>query len=91
MMKFRVREMIGRWEVENGRSLSLDDLAEQTGISRQVLAKMGDPRGYVTASRHIEELCHFFKVMPNELIVLDCPLGTPREHRPQGGSTDDGE
>lgn len=82
MLRFRLREFIGRWEVEHGRSLSFDELADFTSVSRQVLAKMADPRGYVTASRHIEELCHFFKVTPNELIVFDCPIGTPRKDRP---------
>ena len=82
MLRFRLRELIGRWEIENQRSLSLDELAAATAVSRQVLAKMGDPRGYVTASRHVEELCHFFKVNPNELIVFDCALGTLRENRP---------
>jgi DNA-binding Xre family transcriptional regulator len=94
MLRFRIKELIARWEIENRRPLSLEDLAEHTKISKQVLSKMGDYRGYVTASRHIEEVCHFFKVMPNDLIVFDCDLGTPRDERPKqddAGISEDAE
>ena len=83
MLRYRLRELVGRWEAENGRTLPLEELAEATGVSRPVLAKMADPKGYVTSTRHIEELCHFFGVRPDELIVFDCVIGTPKEKRPE--------
>ena len=66
MHTYRLRELIAAWERENGRRLSVKKLAEETGISAPTLSKMTSPKGYVTNTRHIEALCRFSQVTPNE-------------------------
>jgi DNA-binding Xre family transcriptional regulator len=71
MIIYRIRELMGRWEVQNRQRLPLDELARRTGISTQVLSKMADPVGdYATSTRHLELLCRFFKVTPSEMVLF---------------------
>lgn len=74
MHSYRLKELTASWEREQGRRLPVKELAEATGISRPTLSKMTDPKGYVTNTRHIEALCRFFKVTPNDLMFFDPPL-----------------
>lgn len=73
--RFRLGQLIAAWEFQTRRKLPLEELAEKTDMSRQTLSKLLDPRGnYATSSRHIEALCRFFCVTPNELIEFDPPI-----------------
>lgn len=73
--RFRLGQLIATWEFLHRRKLPLEELAEATDISRQTLSKLLDPRGdYATSSRHIEALCRFFRVTPNDLIEFDPPI-----------------
>ncbi len=71
MVLFRLRELMGRWEVDNRQRLSFDDLGRRVGVSPQVLSRMADPVGdYATSTRHVDALCNFFKVTPNDLLAV---------------------
>jgi len=74
---YRLRELMVAWERENGRRLSIKKLAEETGISAPTLSKMTSPDGYVTNTRHIESLCRFFNVTPNDLMLFEPPIQGP--------------
>lgn len=71
-MRYRLREVIARWETEHRLRLSFESLGQQTGISPQVLSKMSDPaREYATSSHHLELLAVYFDVEVGHLIVID--------------------
>lgn len=74
MIRFRLKEMMGKLEVEHGRKLTLQMLARYTGISRQTLARIASPKGCNTTTENLERLCRFFKCKPEELIMFDPPL-----------------
>ena len=74
MHAYRLRELIAVWERLNGRRLPLTEIADATGVSRTTLSKMMNPKGYVTNTRHIESLCRFFDVPPDELIYFTPPI-----------------
>ncbi len=74
MLKYRIRQLTGDWEHRNNQRLPLKDLAAAIGVTPSVLSKMASPEGYNTSSKHIELLCRFFGVTPNELIELQPPI-----------------
>ena len=74
MIKFRLKEMMGKLEVDYGRKLTYETLAKYTGISRQTLARIASPKGCNTTIENMERLCRFFKCTPEELLLFDPPL-----------------
>jgi len=74
VIKFRLKEMMGKLEVDFGRKLTFETLARYTGISRQTLARIASPKGCNTTIENMERLCRFFKCRPEELITFDPPL-----------------
>ena len=76
MTKFRLKEMMGKLEVDYGRKLTYETLAKYTGISRQTLARIASPKGCNTTIENMERLCRFFKCRPEELLLFDPPLPT---------------
>jgi len=89
MIKFRLRELMGKLEVEVGRKLTYDILARHTGISRQTLARIASPRGCNTTTENMERLCRFFRCAPEELIIFEPPISKQtanRETRGKSGS-----
>ncbi|GMT43008.1 MAG: hypothetical protein IEMM0002_1419 [bacterium] len=83
MIKFRLKEMMGKLEVQYGRKLTLENIARHTGISRQTLARIASPNGCNTTVENMERLCRFFKCKPEELIVFDPPLFASGNGRPE--------
>lgn len=80
MIFFRLKELIGKWEMEHRKRLSFDDLGKALGISPQVLSKMADPTAnYATSTRHVDVLCQYFGVEASALIAIfpDEPPRTP--------------
>jgi putative transcriptional regulator len=77
MIKFRLKEMMAKLEVEYGRKLTFDMLSKYTGISRQTLARIASPKGCNTSTENMERLCRFFKCSPDVIILFDPPLPPP--------------
>lgn len=74
MIKFRLKEMMAKLEVEHGRKLTFDLLSRYTGISRQTLARIASPKGCNTSTENMERLCRFFKCSPEQLLLFDPPI-----------------
>ncbi len=74
MIKFRLKEMMAKLEVEYGRKLTFDLLSRYTGISRQTLARIAAPKGCNTSTENMERLCRFFRCSPEQLLIFDPPL-----------------
>ncbi|MEE8483130.1 MAG: helix-turn-helix transcriptional regulator [Nitrospinota bacterium] len=88
MIKFRLKERMGRLEVRAGRKLTYELLSKYTGISRQTLARIASPKGCKTSTENLERLCRFFKCKPEELIYFDPPLQTLKTSESGQGSTE---
>ena len=78
--RFRLRNLIAEWERKNNMRLSMVRLSEVTKIAPGTLSKICDPKGYVTNTRYIEELCRFFGVTPNDLFEF-VPEIDPKGHQ----------
>lgn len=72
MIRFRLREMIIDKEFKEGRRISLDEIARETGIHRTTLSRIAGQRGYNTTTDNIDKLCRYF----------GCPVGNLMEYVP---------
>ncbi len=60
MIRYRIQELLADKQFKEGRRVTLLELAEATGISRETLSKMVNQRGYGTLTDHLDKLCKFF-------------------------------
>jgi putative transcriptional regulator len=70
-------------EFKEGRRISLDEIARETGIHRTTLSRIAGQRGYNTTTDNIDKLCRYF----------GCPVGSLMEYVPDeevGGEPKEG-
>lgn len=67
MIRFRLRELMAEYQFVQERRLTMEELAEKTGISRATLSKIAGQKGYSTSSDNLDRLCHFFAVPLDKL------------------------
>lgn len=83
MIRFRLREIIIDKEFKEGRRISLDEIARETGIHRTTLSRIAGQRGYNTTTDNIDKLCRYF----------GCTVGNLMEYVPDeevGGEPKEG-
>ena len=83
MIKFRLKELIARWELTHSRRLPMMELAKLTSIDQSTLSRIAGPKEYVTTTRNIEQLCRFFGVGSDQLLMFVPPIGPPVEPAPE--------
>lgn len=74
MIRYKLKELIARKSFEEDRRVTLDEVAEATGISRNTLSRIANRRGYSTTTDAIDKLCGFFHCEISDLmerVVLD--------------------
>ncbi len=67
MIRFRLRELMAEYQFVQERRLTMEELAEKTGISRATLSKIAGQKGYATSSDNLDRLCQFFGVTLDKL------------------------
>ena len=67
MIRYRIQERLAEKHFQDGKRVTLSELARVTGISRVTLSKMVNQRGYGTLTDHLDRLCKFFNCPLNEL------------------------
>lgn len=67
MLRFKIKEMIAKKEFEEGRRITIAEVAEAAGIHRVTLSKMINRRGFATSTDHIDALCRYFQCRIEEL------------------------
>jgi DNA-binding Xre family transcriptional regulator len=67
MLRFKIKEMIAKKEFEEGRRVTITEVAEGAGIHRVTLSKMINRRGFTTSTEHLDKLCRFFDCHLKEL------------------------
>ncbi len=71
MLRFKLKERIAAREFDEGRRISLSEVAESTGIGRITLSRMLN-RGTNVRSDTLDRLCAYF----------DCAIGDLVEYLP---------
>ena len=67
MLRFHIQQLLADKQFQEGRRITLLELAEATGISRVTLSKMVNQRGYGTLTDHLDRLCAYFGCRIEEL------------------------
>lgn len=86
MMRFRLGEMIEKKQFDEGRRISMSEIAEATGLNRMTLSKILNQKGYGTGTETIDKLCGYFHCKVEDLMEFvereskppSAGLGKPR-------------
>lgn len=77
MLRFRFRELLAEKERQEGRRITLKEVADSTGVSTNVLSNISSPtRSPVTNTAFYECLCRYFGVPLSDFAVMVPELGT---------------
>lgn len=68
MLRFKFKALLSDKEFEEGRSISLQEVSERTGINRMTLSKLANHKGHNASSDVIDKLCDYFECEIQELI-----------------------
>lgn len=73
VLRFKLKEMLAEKSFQEGRRITMVEVAEKTGISRITLSKMANQKGYSTVTDNLDKLCTYF----------GCGLGEIAEYIPE--------
>lgn len=68
MLRFKLRERISAKEIRDQRRISLQEIAQATGITRNTLSKLLRPQGCSIRTQNLERLCAYFDCRVEELV-----------------------
>lgn len=68
MIRFRLAEMIEKKQFEDGRRISVSEIALATGLNRMTLSKILNQKGYGTGTDTIGKLCSYFHCKVEDLM-----------------------
>ncbi|MFK5891782.1 MAG: helix-turn-helix transcriptional regulator [Pseudomonadota bacterium] len=68
MLRFKIKEMIAKKEFDEGRRITIAEVAEAAGIHRMTLSKLINQKGYNTGTDNIDQLCEYFQCGIEELV-----------------------
>lgn len=72
VIRFKLAEQLEKKQFRDSRRITLQEVADETGINRSTLSKILNLRGYSTGTDVLDRLCTY----------LACPLGDLVEHVP---------
>jgi putative transcriptional regulator len=67
MIRFRLRERLADKSFKSGQRVTLESVAEATGIHRATLSKIASQRAYNTTTDNLDKLCKFFECAWSEI------------------------
>ncbi len=81
MIKSRLTAVMGLWQAKNNESISLRELAERTGLSRDFLSRFQRNEVRRLDLGKLQNLCTFFGVTPNDLLWEESDSESRGGHR----------
>lgn len=79
MIRFRLRERMADMSFRLDQRITLESIADATGIHRATLSKIASQRGYNTTTANLDKLCRFFECSWSEIAEYVSDEGTPRD------------
>ena len=75
MIRFKLGEQIEKRQFADGRRITVQEVAEATGVNRMTLSKILNQRGYSTGTDILDRLCKHFGCRVEDLAeyVPDTP------------------
>jgi len=69
MVVYKFSRLLEERQRKENKRITLVEVSEKTGISRNTLSKIADPRGgYTTNTEILEKLCQYFECKIQDLI-----------------------
>lgn len=68
MLRFKIKELIGKKEFAEGRRITIGEVAEAASIHRMTLSKLINQRGYNTGTENLDRLCAYFACSIGDLV-----------------------
>lgn len=68
MLRFKIKELLAKKEFDEGRRITIGEVAEVTEIHRMTLSKMINQKGYNSGSDNLNRLCTYFNCRIEELV-----------------------
>lgn len=68
MIRFKLAEQIEKKQFQESRRLTVQEVAEVTGVNRMTLSKILNHRGYSTGTDILDKLCVYFGCRVEDLI-----------------------
>lgn len=70
MIRFKIKELIAEKEFKERRKITLQEVADSTGVNRTALSKMMNPSyEYSTTTKAIDSLCQYFGCNVEDVIT----------------------
>lgn len=60
MIRFKLAEQIEKKQFRESRRITIQEVAQATGINRMTLSKILNHRGYSTGTDNLDSLCAYF-------------------------------
>lgn len=68
MLRYRLKELIANKEFSERRRVTIQEVAEATGITRNTLSKMLNQHGASVRTENLDRLCAYFGCRIEELV-----------------------
>lgn len=68
MIRFKLAEQIEKLQFKQSRRITIQEVAEATGINRMTLSKILNHKGYSTGTDTLDRLCSFFGCRIEDLV-----------------------
>ena len=75
MIRFKLAEQIEKKQFRESRRITIQEVAEASGVNRMTLSKILNQRGYSTGTDIVDKLCSYF----------GCNVADLLEHIPDEG------
>lgn len=67
MIRFRLKELVADKAFKENRRVTLDEVAEATGVHRTTLSRIANKVGYSTSTDVLDLLCDYFQCEVGEI------------------------
>lgn len=67
MIRFKLAEQIEKKQFRESRRITIQEVAEATGVNRMTLSKILNHRGYSTGTDILDKLCKYFSCTLQDL------------------------
>ena len=68
MIRFKLAEQIEKLQFRESRRLTIQEVAEGSGVNRMTLSKILNQRGYSTGTDIVDRLCTYFGCAVEDLL-----------------------
>lgn len=68
MIRFKLADLMEKKQFAEGRRITIQEVAEGTGINRMTLSKILNQKGYSTGTDNLDRLCTYFNCTLDDLL-----------------------